>query len=100
MAMPELEGARDSEAFFLALVAEVAGRPGGFGQTIFELQTVDWSDGTRIPGTELSRKMRWLQSLGVRHLGYYPDDFIRNHPDLRALRRGISLAENLQEAGP
>jgi biofilm PGA synthesis lipoprotein PgaB len=42
--------------------------------------------------------MRWLQSLGVRHIGYYPDDFIRGHPELEALRQGISLADRFPEA--
>ena len=38
-------------------------------------------------------RMRKLQSMGIRHIGYYPDDFIQNHPDLEKLRQGISLAE-------
>jgi biofilm PGA synthesis lipoprotein PgaB len=44
--------------------------------------------------------MRWLQSLGVRHLGYYPDDFIGNQPRLDDLRQGISLADGYGEVMP
>ena len=99
LAMPGLEGAEDKELFLRTLVDAVAVRDGGLDQTIFELQTVDWNDGTRIPGPELLRTMRWLQSLGVRHIGYYPDDFIGGHPELQTLRKGISLADHFREAG-
>jgi biofilm PGA synthesis lipoprotein PgaB len=99
LAMPGLEGADDQELFFRTLVDAVAVREGGLDQTIFELQTIDWNDGTRIPGHELFQTMRWLQSLGVRHIGYYPDDFIRGHPELQMLRQGISLADHFREGG-
>jgi biofilm PGA synthesis lipoprotein PgaB len=44
--------------------------------------------------------MRWLQSLGVRHLGYYPDDFIGGHPNFEDLRYGMSLADSYGEVQP
>jgi len=93
MAMPHFEGAEDAQAFYAALVAAVAREPRGFERTLFELQTVDWRSGESIPATELRDTMRWLQSRGVRHLGYYPDDFILGLPELDTLRQGISLAE-------
>lgn len=37
--------------------------------------------------------MRRLQSLGIRHLAWYPDDFIAGRPELETLRQGASLAE-------
>lgn len=100
MAMPALEGATDSERFYEQLVAEVQKRASGIDRTIFELQTMDWSRSRPIPGAELRSTMRWLQSLGVRHLGYYPDDFITGHPDFQQLRLGMSLAEDLGGPGP
>ncbi len=93
MAMPYLENAPDEERFYLQLVEAVRARPVGIEQTIFELQTVDWRHQTPIPASKLRHTMRWLQSLGVRHLGYYPDDFIHDHPEFELLRQGISLAE-------
>lgn len=93
MAMPRFEEAEDHEAFYSALVAAVAREPRGFERTLFELQTVDWRSGEPIPALELRDTMRWLQSRGVRHLGYYPDDFILGDPELDTLRQGISLAE-------
>jgi biofilm PGA synthesis lipoprotein PgaB len=29
----------------------------------------------------------------VRHIGYYPDDFIQNQPRLEAIRPSISIAD-------
>ncbi len=96
MAMPYLEEAGDRDGFYAALVDAVRARPAGLTRTIFELQTVDWRGRNPIPATEIRRTMRWLQAQGVRHLGYYPDDFIVDQPDFDELRQGISLAEHLQ----
>jgi biofilm PGA synthesis lipoprotein PgaB len=98
MAMPAHEGADDPERFYKQLVDQVRRRESGLERTIFELQTIDWSRSRPIPASELRGTMRWLQSLGVRHLGYYPDDFITGHPDVEQLRLGISLAEDLMGA--
>ena len=99
MAMPYLEGAGNHDEFYGALVEAVRARPAGLARTIFELQTVDWRERVPVPASELRRTMRWLQSQGVRHLGYYPDDFIINRPDFDQLRQGISLAEHPQAEG-
>jgi biofilm PGA synthesis lipoprotein PgaB len=100
MAMPGLEAAKDERRFYGQLVAPVGNRAGGFERTIFELQTVDWRQSEPVDSERLRRTMRWLQSLGVRHLGYYPDDFIGNQPSLEDLRQGISLADAYGEVLP
>jgi biofilm PGA synthesis lipoprotein PgaB len=92
MAMPALENARRARPFYAALAEAVAAEPHGLQRTLFELQTVDWRSGKPVTASELKNTMRWLQSLGVRHLAYYPDDFVTDHPQLDVLRRGISLA--------
>lgn len=92
MAMPYLEGAAEPRRFYTDLVAAAKQRPNGLERTIFELQAVDWRDDTPVPAAELARTMRWLQSRGVRHLAYYPEDFVAGRPALDELRRGISLA--------
>ena len=99
MAMPDLEGEVNTERFLRSLVAGVAKREAGIERTIFELQTIDWAGGTRIDSNELKQTLRWLQSLGVRHLGYYPDDFIAGHPELEAMRQGISLTDSFEDTG-
>ena len=93
MAMPGLENAEDPKRFYRGLIDAVRSRPRAAGQTVFELQTVDWRNDTPIDSGELRDTMRYLQSQGIRNLAYYPDDFIRGHPRLDALKEGISLAE-------
>jgi biofilm PGA synthesis lipoprotein PgaB len=93
MAMPYFENADNAKRFYEGLVTAVGSHPQGRIKTIFELQTVDWRTNTPIASTELRATMRWLQANGVRHLAYYPDDFIVGHPQLRELRQGMSLAQ-------
>lgn len=91
MAMPALEDSAHPDRFFRKL-AQLTSARNGFGKTIFELQTVDWRTGARVPAERLRRDMRYLQSLGVRNLAYYPDDFIEDAPPRDELRRGLSVA--------
>lgn len=100
MAMPYFEGSTNPDSFYRRLVDAVRTRPTGLAQTIFELQTVDWRNDVRIPARELYETMRRLQSMGVRHLAYYPDDFLLGHPALSELRQGISLADFPSEERP
>lgn len=90
-ATPAADGARAEERFYERLVAEVSRRASGLDRTIFELQARWPSEGE--PDARLRATMWRLQSQGVRHLGYYPEDFIAGHPDIGELRLGISLAE-------
>ena len=92
MAMPWFENAANHEEFYTRLLTAMDAQPLGREKTVFELQTVDWRTSTNIAAEELRRTMRWLQANGVRHLAYYPDDFILGHPQLRPLRQGMSLA--------
>lgn len=90
MAMPWMEGAADPDAWLVGLVEQVARYPGGLDGTLFELQTVDWRTRTPIPGIRLQSQMRAMQATGARHLGYYPDDFIRDLPAFEPARAAIS----------
>jgi biofilm PGA synthesis lipoprotein PgaB len=92
MAMPGLEGATDPERFYADLAAIARARDPGALKTIFELQTVDWRTSQPIPAGELKATMRRLQALGIRHLAYYPDDYVQDHPELGELRQGLSIA--------
>ncbi|MCJ7557175.1 MAG: poly-beta-1,6-N-acetyl-D-glucosamine N-deacetylase PgaB [Gammaproteobacteria bacterium] len=96
MAMPYLENVEDPSNnldFYRGLVDQAHRLDPSLARTIFQLQTVDWRQKNRIPSTELKQTLRLLQSIGVRNLAYYPDDFLNNHPDLDELRQGISLSE-------
>lgn len=94
MAMPWMEGSEDPRAWQDALVAKVAAKPGALDRTAFQLQTVDWrsdiGDARHAPGEALPSTTRRLQAAGVRHLAYYPDDFLRDRPALGMARETIS----------
>jgi len=92
MAMPHMEQAPDAEAFLRDLFARVAATPGGIAGTVFELQAVDWRHrpSRPIPAVRLRAQMRLLQRLGAHHMGWYPDDFLRNAPDAATMQDVIS----------
>ncbi|MEJ0098299.1 MAG: poly-beta-1,6-N-acetyl-D-glucosamine N-deacetylase PgaB [Pseudomonadota bacterium] len=87
MAMPYMEQAPDTDAFYRELVQNVKARPGAMNKVVFELQTVDWAhDNKPVPTTELVATIRELYDLGVRNVGYYPDMLFQNHPDPAPMR--------------
>jgi biofilm PGA synthesis lipoprotein PgaB len=102
MAMPRMEGearsASDSDAWLGRLARRVAGTPRGLDGTVFELQARDWRTGKPVPDAELTRQWTLLQRAGVRHLGYYPDDFLHDQPSLDTVRRAISVRSLLPRA--
>ncbi|MGW8313394.1 MAG: poly-beta-1,6-N-acetyl-D-glucosamine N-deacetylase PgaB [Desulfuromonadales bacterium] len=92
MAMPYLEQASDPDAWLEQLVDAVKRVPGGIKRTIFELQAVDWRRANKpIPTATIGAQMRLLQLLGAVNFGYYPDDFIANHPRADELHRAMSM---------
>lgn len=91
MAMPRMEQAEDPESWLLSLIQEVKKTPGAMKKTIFELQTVDWSQNKKIPSEEIVKQMNLLQQNGAIQFGYYPDDLFENHPRLADMKRSISL---------
>jgi biofilm PGA synthesis lipoprotein PgaB len=96
MAMPYMEGIppEQAKAWLTKLVNEVAKRPGALERTVFEIQARDWSkpDSPFIDGTIMAGWLETLQLAGAKHFGYYPDDFIANHPPLSEIRPAISAA--------
>ncbi len=93
MAMPHLESAEDVDAWLKNLAAKVLAVPGARQRTVFEIQTRDWKNGKPIDVENLVHEIRLLQQVGVFNLGYYPDDFLKNQPDLQRMREVISASE-------
>lgn len=91
MAMPYMEKAEEPERWVERLVKAAGGVDPGLVRTVFELQSRDWNTGRDIPTEVLLRQMELLQLNGASSFGYYPDDFIKGHPDLKEIRKGISL---------
>ncbi|HEV8078808.1 MAG TPA: poly-beta-1,6-N-acetyl-D-glucosamine N-deacetylase PgaB, partial [Marinobacter sp.] len=93
MAMPWMEQANDPDAWLAQLAKTVLAYPDAREKVVFELQARNWRTGEPIANATLSQHMQMLQSLGVLHLGYYPDDFIAGHPDLNMLRKVFSASD-------
>ena len=98
MAMPLMEGITQEKSgeWLNRMVGIVASRPGALNRTVFELQARDWRssarhpDGKPIDTAVIAAWMKRLQASGARNFGYYPDDFLQNHPALERIRPAIS----------
>lgn len=86
MAMPYMEGAGDARDWLLQLAENIEANDTGFEHTVFVLQARDWASGRAVDDAVLIGWARHLRARGVRHLAYYPDDFIDAQPGLRAAR--------------
>ena len=98
MAMPRMEDvpAEDAEAWLGNLAQIARSADPGLQHTIFELQSVDWrlqmqNLARAVPADEFAGQVRLLSGLGVKHLGYYPEDFVANTPDVEKIAPDFSL---------
>lgn len=100
MAMPLMENVPENQAraWLDRVVDAVATRPRALDKTIFEVQARDWSrpdsdnEDKHIDSRTVAKWLQHLQLRGVRSMGYYPDDFVKNHPRLEIIRPAISNA--------
>lgn len=94
MAMPLMESVppEESNDWLVRLIKTVAAKPSGLNKTLFELQARDWNHKTQngIADKQLVEWMQLLQLNGVKHYGYYPDDFINNQPEMSRIRPEMS----------
>lgn len=95
MAMPYMEQAENPDEWLRELarrsLAQVSAK-----QLVFELQTQDWRTQTPVSSEELARWVRLLREEGIQHIGYYPDDFLQNHPNLSVLRPAFSIGRRFR----
>ena len=87
MAMPYMEGAKDHKQFYLDLIRESKKFDPSLDRTIFELQAVDWKTNKKIPTSEIVSTIQLLENNGVKHIGYYPDDFVASHPEADKIKQ-------------
>lgn len=92
MAMPYMEGAANAELWLQQLVRQARLVPGSLDKMVFELQSVDWRRNNQpIPAATLVRQLQLLQLAGVKHFGYYPDDFLNDQPPAKMMRGEMSM---------
>lgn len=89
MAMPFMENAEDPNTWLKSLV-EKAKSANGLQKTVFELQASNWKTKRPIDSQVLKQQLQILDAAGAVHVGYYPDDFLKNQPDMEVIRPYIS----------
>ena len=90
MAMPFMENAKSPIAWLKSLVYKAKGAKSGLQKTIFELQATNWKTKKPIDTKVLIEQLKALNEAGAIHVGYYPDDFFKNQPEMEAIRPYIS----------
>ncbi|MEX1827632.1 poly-beta-1,6-N-acetyl-D-glucosamine N-deacetylase PgaB [Luteibacter sp. CQ10] len=93
MAMPQLDKQPDTLRWYRTLADAVAATPGALDRTVFEFAAQDWRTKAPIPAAAMGERMRAVQALGARHIGYYPDDFLKDQPALESIRPFISAED-------
>ncbi len=92
-AMPFMEEAKNPNQWLTDLVKAAAKEPDGLKKTVFELQAVNWKNQQKIPSKVFVEQLNLLKQLGVKHIGYYPDNVFENQPRLEDLKQHFSLPE-------
>lgn len=91
MAMPYMEKAPKPLEWLSTLSSKVKKFDPLFTKTLFELQSVDWLTEQAISNQILKSHFRLLMQSGITNIGYYPDKFLDNHPQLKTIQSSLSL---------
>ena len=89
MAMPYMEQAENKDKFYQDIVNRVKSYPNGLHKTVFELQAENWRTNEPVPSEELGDTIQSLYKQGALHIAYYPDDPIKQHPDVDIMRKAF-----------
>ena len=92
-AMPFMEEAKNPNQWLTDLVKAAAKEPEGLNKTVFELQAVNWKTQHKIPSNVFLEQLNLLKKLGVKHIGYYPDNVYEDQPPLEDLKHHFSLPD-------
>lgn len=93
MAYPYLEEAKNPKKWFKELVAIVEKHPQGIEKTVFKIQTYDWKKEEWIKDEVLNQWLEVLVASGARHVAYYPDDYVQDHPKKEVIRTMMSVED-------
>ncbi|WP_404377518.1 poly-beta-1,6-N-acetyl-D-glucosamine N-deacetylase PgaB [Vreelandella aquamarina] len=96
MAMPYMEEADNPNEWLRSLARRSLAQVSA-DQLVFELQAQNWHTQTPIPSKEMAQWVRILREEGIKHIGYYPDDFHNNHPDINVMRPVFSIGRRFRD---
>lgn len=91
MAMPYMEQVDNPEKFYTDIMNRVKQYPNGIKKTVMELQAINWRNDQKIPSEEMAATIKSLYQQGAMHIAYYPDDPIKEHPDVETMRKAFAL---------
>ncbi|QER41112.1 poly-beta-1,6-N-acetyl-D-glucosamine N-deacetylase PgaB [Acinetobacter suaedae] len=89
MAMPYMEQAPDHQMFYQQLVKNSKQYDPNLERTVFELQTFDWHKNIAINSLKIKADIILLKDLNAKHIGYYPEDFVQQHPNANAIKQAF-----------
>ncbi|ALL65332.1 Biofilm PGA synthesis deacetylase PgaB [Paraburkholderia caribensis MBA4] len=95
-AAPRAGGERISDAWLDSLRQTVMQQQGAVAKTVFELPALNRETQQPVEAAVLRAQMKRLNAAGVVHLGYGPDDFLKNRPDTTVLRDVMSVQSTLR----
>jgi biofilm PGA synthesis lipoprotein PgaB len=95
-AQPRAGGERVSDAWLDSLRQTVMQQQGAVAKTVFELPAINRQTQQPVEAAVLRAQMKRLNAAGVVHLGYGPDDFLKNRPDTTVLRDVMSVQSTLR----
>ena len=87
LAMPFMEKAADTNSWLATLADQAMAWTVNPSSLVFELQTVDWRRRKKIATSETVAEIKLLNRQGIVSFAYYPDDFLRNHPEGNSMRQ-------------
>src|SRR5690606_11424751 len=95
MALPYIGGVKDEESDkgVRALIARAAAQSDGTTKLLIETRPAGCPpDGehARIASRKIAEWMRIMQLSGMKHYGYFPDDFLNNQPKINVIRPEFS----------
>jgi biofilm PGA synthesis lipoprotein PgaB len=94
MVYPYLEKVRGNfGVWFKSLVDAAKTQPQGIDKTIFKIQAFDWHRKIWLKTGMLNSWLADLIGDGAHHVGYYPDDFVGDHPREDVIRMMMSTED-------
>ncbi len=87
MAMPYMEEADDPDSWLDTLADTVLEETMNPAAVVFELQTIHWQKKKIIPTIKMMEQLLLLKKKNATSFAWYPDDFIKDHPQEQLLRK-------------
>jgi biofilm PGA synthesis lipoprotein PgaB len=90
MAYPKMEDVFWETSWLKSLVEKASEYPDGLNKTVFKTQAFDWKRKQWIDSGAVNKWLRILAAAGAHHIGYYPDDYEKDNPEMKIITDMIS----------